>query len=168
MTHNKKQTKSRKQCVKKHVSNVWTEKKPFLTFPAYFLIPIIFYNLKSNCPNFLDLRNLQEQVKKAFCYQKLFWPFTVWINCSSDLKNFENSRPSASNFKSFSWSLEQFFLTAGHNNFGNKIPKPHVRHYWEKYKHKRMSTQHLLNQINFYRSRGAFRICTEVPDGKNQ
>ena len=28
---------------------------------------------------------------------------------------------SASNFKSFSWSLEQFFLTLGQNNFGNKI-----------------------------------------------
>ena len=53
----------------------------------------------------LDMRNLQEQVKKAF------WPFTVWINCSGDLKNFENSQPSASNFKRFSWSLEQFFLT---------------------------------------------------------
>ena len=68
------------------------------------------------------MRNLQEQVKKAFCYQTLFWPFTVWINCSSDLKNFANSRPSASNFKSFSWSLEHFFLTVGQNNFGNKIP----------------------------------------------
>ena len=41
----------------------------------------------------------------------------------SDLKNFANSRPSASNFKSFSRSLEKFFLTAvGQNNFGNKIP----------------------------------------------
>ena len=30
----------------------------------------------------------------AFFYQKLFWPFTVWINCSSDLKIFANSRPS--------------------------------------------------------------------------
>ena len=68
------------------------------------------------------MRNLQEQVKKAFCYQKLFWPFTVWINCSSDLKNFKNSRPSASNFKNFSRSLEQFFLTVGQNNFGDKIP----------------------------------------------
>ena len=47
---------------------------------------------------------------------------TVWINCSSDLKKFANSRPSASNFKIFSWSLEQFFLTVGQNNFGNKIP----------------------------------------------
>ena len=28
----------------------------------------------------------------------------------------------ASNFKSFSQSLEQFFLTVGQNNFGNKIP----------------------------------------------
>ena len=35
--------------------------------------------------------NLKEQVKKAFCYQKLFWPFSVWINCSTDLKNFANS-----------------------------------------------------------------------------
>ena len=71
--------------------------------------------------NLLDMRNLQDQVKKAFCHQKLFWPFTVWINCSSDLKNFANPRPSASNFKSFSQSLEQFFLTVGQNIFGNKI-----------------------------------------------
>ena len=75
-----------------------------------------------NCSNLLDMRNLQEQVKKAFCYQKLFWPFTVWINWSSDLKNFTNSRPLASNFNSFSRSLEQFFLTVGQNNFYNKIP----------------------------------------------
>ena len=68
------------------------------------------------------MRNLHEQVKKAFCYQKLFWPFTVWINRSSDLKNFANSLPSASNFKSFSRSPEQPFLTVGQNNFGNKIP----------------------------------------------
>ena len=67
------------------------------------------------------MRNLQEQVKKGFCYQNVFWPFTFWINCSNDLKHFANSRPSASNFKSFSWSLEQFFLTVGQNNFGNKI-----------------------------------------------
>jgi hypothetical protein len=52
----------------------------------------------------------------------LFRPFTVWINCSSDLKSFANSRPSASNFKFFSQSLEQFFLTVYQNNFGKKIP----------------------------------------------
>ena len=75
-----------------------------------------------NYNKLLDLRNIQEQVKKAFCYQKLSWPFTVWINCLSDLKKFANSRPSASNFQSFSWSLEQFFLTVGQNNFANKIP----------------------------------------------
>ena len=51
----------------------------------------------------------------------MFWPSTVRINCSSDLKNFANSRPSASDFKSFSGSLENFFLTVGQNNFGNKI-----------------------------------------------
>ena len=68
------------------------------------------------------MRNLQEQVRKAFCYQKLFWSFTDWTNCSSGLKMFANSWPSASNFKSFSRSLEHFFLTVGLNNFGNKIP----------------------------------------------
>ena len=73
--------------------------------------------MDSNCSNSLYLRNLQE-----FCYQKLFWPFTIWINCSSHLKHFANSRPSASSLKSFSWSIEQFFLTVGQNNFGNKIP----------------------------------------------
>ena len=75
-----------------------------------------------NCSKMWGLRNFQEQVKKAFCYQKLFWPFTDWTNCSRDLKKFANSRPSASNSKSFSGSLEHFFLTVGQNNFGNKIP----------------------------------------------
>ena len=64
------------------------------------------------------MRNLKEQVKKAFCYQKLFWPLTVWINCFSDLKNF------ALNFKSFFQLLEQFVLTVDKNNFGKKIPNP--------------------------------------------
>ena len=77
-----------------------------------FLNPNIFFsNMNSNCSNLLYLRNLQEQVKKPFGYQKLIWSFTVWTNCSSDLKNFANSRPSASNFKSFSRSLDHFFLT---------------------------------------------------------
>ena len=82
----------------------------------------MFSNLNSSCSNLSDMRNLQEQVKKAFCYQKFFWPFTVWINCPSDLKDFANYWPSASNFKSFCRSLEQFFLTVDKNNFGNKIP----------------------------------------------
>ena len=47
-------------------------KDSFLTFPACFLIPIIFSNWNSNCSNLLDMRNLKEQVKKAFCYPKLF------------------------------------------------------------------------------------------------
>ena len=40
----------------------------------------------------------------------------------SDHKKFANSGPLASNFKGFCWSLEQFSLTEGQNNFGNKIP----------------------------------------------
>ena len=38
-----------------------------------------------------------------------------------NLKNFANSWPSVSNFKSFFRSLDQFLLTAGQNNLGNKI-----------------------------------------------
>ena len=71
-----------------------------------------FLKFFANFANFFFFY-LRTIVKKAFCYQKWFWPFTVWINCSSDLKKNSNSRPSASNFKSFSRSLEHFFLTAG-------------------------------------------------------
>ena len=54
----------------------------------------------------------------------------LFTNCSSDLKSIANSRPSASNFKNFSRSLEQFFLTVGQNNFGNKIPLPFQKLSW--------------------------------------
>ena len=70
----------------------WSQRL-FLTSPACFWIPIFFFNFNYNCFNSLDMWNLQAQVKKAFCYQKLFCPSTVWINCSSDLKNFETSQP---------------------------------------------------------------------------
>ena len=41
--------------------------KYFSNFFCMFLNPNIFFNLNLNCSNLLDLRNLQEQVKKAFC-----------------------------------------------------------------------------------------------------
>ena len=49
---------------------------------------------------------------KSILLQKLFWTFSVWINCFSNLKNFTNSL-----FR----SMEQLFLTVGQNNFRNKI-----------------------------------------------
>ena len=61
------------------------------------------------------MRNLQEQVKKALCYQKIVPTFLCLNKFFQWSQNFANSRPSASNFKSFSRSLE---------NFGNKIPIP--------------------------------------------
>ena len=67
-------------------------KTEFSKFSCMFLNPSIFFpNLNSNCSDLLDLRTVQEQVKKAFCWQKLFWPLTVWINCSGDFKNVANS-----------------------------------------------------------------------------
>ena len=97
--------------LEKCICNFPMQEKNFSNFSCMFLSKskIIFSNLTFNCSNLLDMTNLQERVKKAFCYQNLFWPFTVWINCSSDLKNFANSWPTASNFKSFSQLLEQFF-----------------------------------------------------------
>ena len=38
------------------------------------------------------------------------------------VKKFAYSWPSASNFKTFYRTQEQFFLTVGQNNFDNKIP----------------------------------------------
>ena len=80
-----------KSCTKKNQiinyksNGEYSNKRLHITFPACFLIPISFSNLNLNCYNLLDLRNLQEQDKRAFCYHELFWPFTVRINCSSDL-----------------------------------------------------------------------------------
>ena len=90
------------------------------------LNPNNFSNLNLNCYNLLDMRNLHEQVKKAFCYQKLFWPFTVWINCSSDLKTFSNSRQLKfeANFKSFFLITRTIFSHSRSEQFIiiNKIP----------------------------------------------
>ena len=90
----------------------------FLTFPVGFSIPIIFSNLNCNCSNVLEMRNLLELTKNSILIQKLYKLFTVPINCSSYLKN---SWPSTSNFKSFSRSIEQFFLTVGQNNLVTMI-----------------------------------------------
>ena len=86
-----------------------------------------FSKLYSNCSNLLDVRNLQEKVKKALCYQKLICPFTVWINCSSDCKTFAKSRRSAWITKVFLNNYNNFFLTAGQNNFRSKIVKIRIR-----------------------------------------
>ena len=71
------------------------------------------------------MKNLQEKVKKAFCYLKLFWPFTVWINCSSDLKNFANSRLE---FQKFFSNTRTIFSTVSQYNFDNKIPDMCIKH----------------------------------------
>ena len=66
----------------------------------------------------LDMRNLKEQVKKAFCYQKLFWTFTVWTNCSSDWENLLKVETEGQEFAKFLRSLEQFIQAVkGQNNF---------------------------------------------------
>ena len=83
----------------------------FLTFPACFWIPIFFSNFNYDCSNLLGMINLQEQVKKAFCYQQLFWPFSVWINCSSDREKLLKFEAFSLEFSEFLRSLEQFIQT---------------------------------------------------------
>ena len=113
-----------------------------------FKIPIIFSNLNSNCSCLLDMRNFQVQVKKAFCYQKLFWPFIVWTNCWSDLKKFANSRPSASNFKCFSRYLKQFFSHSRSEQF-----------WWKKYHGLRTSNEGLNQRYMKNLANLADKIC---------
>ena len=71
-----------------------------------------FWIIHYNCSNESDQRNLQDHVKKVFCFKNCFY---IWINCLGDL----DLQPRIQ--KSFSRSLEQFFLPAGQNHFGNKI-----------------------------------------------
>ena len=55
----------------------------------------------------------------------MFWPFAVWINCSTVLQwsqKFGNFSAFSLKVQKFYWSLDKFFLTVGQNNFGNKIP----------------------------------------------
>ena len=53
----------------------------------------------------LDLKNLLDQLKKVF-YFKNYTDLSK--NCVCDLKNFANSRPLVSKFKSFSRPLDLF------------------------------------------------------------
>ena len=49
----------------------------FLNCLVGFLIPIVFFNL--NCSNVLDLRNLQEQVKKKLSVSKSVLLSDLWL-----------------------------------------------------------------------------------------
>ena len=90
----------------------------FSNFSCMFLNPNIFSILHYDCSNLLDLRNLQEQVKKAFYYQKLFWPFTAPFDREKLLK----IESEGQEFVKFLRSLEQFFLTLAQTNFDDEIP----------------------------------------------
>ena len=104
---------------------IWERKKCFSNFSCRFLNPNIFFQFELWLFYFLRCETPPETSWKSILLPKIVPTFTVWINCSSDLKTFENSRLKAENFKSFSQSIEQFFLTVGQKNFGNIIPIPY-------------------------------------------
>ena len=80
-------------------------------FQIYWPLIVLIYQMWETSRNKLNKHSVTKNCSDLF---------TVWINCSSDLKFFANFRPSASNFKSFSQSLGQFFLTVGQSNFATK------------------------------------------------
>ena len=67
------------------------------------------------------MRNLQEQVKKSFCYKKLFKPCNVSINVQviSGILQILVLQPQIS--KVFFWSLEAIFSHSNQNNFDAEI-----------------------------------------------
>ena len=66
--------------------------------------------------------------KNGILLPKLFWP-TVRKNCPSDQEKLLKFEAEGRDFAKFLRSLEQFFLTGGQNNFGNKIPEMYEKKY---------------------------------------
>ena len=71
------------------------------------------------------MRSLKEQVKKHYV-SKIVLTFHCLNKLFSWSQNFCSCLAFSLEFQNFSRSLEQFFLTVGQNNFGNKIPFPHL------------------------------------------
>ena len=58
-------------------------------------------------------------------FQKLFWPYTIWINCSSDLIFLQLL---GLVFQKVFSITTTFFFTTDQNNFGYKIPVIIIRY----------------------------------------
>ena len=84
--------------------------KKFSNFSCLFLNPnnlftiwvLIILNYYEKTPG---------EVRKTFCYQKLVWPFTAWINCSSDLNKFCEFLAFSLEFLKFFLMTRKYFLT---------------------------------------------------------
>ena len=59
-----------------------------------------------NCSDFLDVRNLQEQVKKALCYQKLLPKIVLTFHCLNKLFKWSQT---ICKFSAFSLEFQNFF-----------------------------------------------------------
>ena len=99
-----------------------SKKAFFFYFFLHFSKSQYFFHLNYNCSNSLDKKNLQEHVEEKFCYQKLFGPFNVQTNCTSDCEYLLKLEAKSREFARILRSLEHFFLRVGQNNFGNKVP----------------------------------------------
>ena len=78
-------------------------KKLFSNFSCMFVNPNFFPNLNSNCSNLLNMRNLQEPVKKAICTNDL-WKFQKFFSITRTI--YSNSERS-----------DQFLVTECFFNF---------------------------------------------------
>ena len=68
-----------------------------------------------------DYYEKKRRRRNGILLPKLFLP-TVRKKCSSDWEKFLKFEAEGWEFAKILRSLEQFFLTVGKNNFGNKIP----------------------------------------------
>ena len=92
-----------------------------LEFQKFFSITRTIYSNCERSEQFLVKFIYSEKAKKFSWGLALVHFQKYWL--LSDVNFFFNFRPLDSNFKSFSRSQEQFFLTIDQNNFGNRIPK---------------------------------------------
>ena len=80
------------------------------------------------------------RLKESILFQKSSLPFTVRINCSSDLKMFANSWPSASNFKSFSPLLQQIVSHSSSKQFWKQNTRATLSYFWSVHVKKKLGS----------------------------
>ena len=123
-TPKKNSLKSQKQSLEHKYERNWIICTMTLFLWPFEVVEVIFSKWHFDCSNTLDLikTSFLKVVPIFHCLNILFWPFTVHINCLSDLKHFANSRPSALNFqKFFSVDYKNIFSHRPRNTFQNKI-----------------------------------------------
>ena len=79
---------------------------------SIWILNVLIFKIWKTSKNKLKKHFVSKIVLTFHCSNKLFWWYTIFCKFLAF----------SLNFKFFPWLLEQFFLTVGQKNFGNKIP----------------------------------------------